>query len=261
MVFGKPEPLGANMKGIILAGGTGSRLGVLTKANNKHLLNIGPSPMIYYPIAQLLANEITDICIVSGLHHLGNVVGLLGSGHKLGCEFTYKVQDEAGGIAEALNLCRHFAGNSDIAVFLGDNIFGDTLDLSFPVLGEAVLFLKQVSDPQRFGIAEVDHMKKLIDVEEKPSNPKSNLAITGAYVYTSIIWQAINNISRSARGELEITDANRWILNKYGVDTREVSGWWSDAGTPDSYRHANTMVWDNLDKTMTQTIDKMMESN
>ena len=249
------------MKGIILAGGTGSRLGALSKVTNKHLLPLGPAIMVYYPIAQLISNNITDICIVSGLHHLGNVVGLLGSGHKFGCEFTYKVQDEAGGIAEALNLCKNFAGYDDISVFLGDNIFGNKLDLSSSNIGSAVLFLKQVSDPNRFGIAEVDHMKKLIDIEEKPSNPKSNLAVTGAYVYSKEIWGAISQISRSSRGELEITDANRWLLKHFGIETREVIGWWSDAGTPESFKKANQMSWDNLDETINNTVAKMMLVN
>jgi glucose-1-phosphate thymidylyltransferase len=247
-------------KGIVLAGGTGSRLGPLSRVTNKHLLPVGPVPMIYYPIAQLLCNNIREICIVSGLFHLGSVVSLLGSGSRFNCEFTYKVQDEAGGIAEALNLCRHFAGLDSIAVFLGDNIFGNVLDLNIDKrLADATLFLKKVPDPHRFGIAEVDHMKKLIDVEEKPENPKSNLAITGAYLYSSKIWKAIDSIERSARGELEISDANKWILRNGVVLTKDVEGWWSDAGTQDSYKKSNSVVWDSLDEHMAEVLDKMMK--
>lgn len=247
-------------KGIVLAGGTGSRLGPLSKVTNKHLLPVGPVPMIYYPIAQLLCNNIKDICIVSGLFHLGSVVSLLGSGSKFGCEFTYKVQDEAGGIAEALNLCKNFAGLNDIAVFLGDNIFGNMLNLNIgKKLVDAILFLKKVPDPHRFGIAEVDHMKKLIDIEEKPENPKSNLAITGAYLYSSKIWKAIYSIERSTRGELEISNANKWILKNGVVLTEDVEGWWSDAGTQDSYKKSNNAVWDNLDEHMINMLDKMMK--
>jgi glucose-1-phosphate thymidylyltransferase len=214
--------------------------------------------MIYYPIAQLLCNGIKEICIVSGLFHLGSVVSLLGSGSRFGCEFTYKVQDEAGGIAEALNLCRNFSGDEDIMVFLGDNIFGNVLS---PSKGDvdALFYLKQVPDPHRFGIAEVDHMKKLIDIEEKPDNPKSNMAVTGAYVYSPLVWQAIDSITRSARGELEISDANKWIIQNGIATTLEVDGWWSDAGTQDSYKKSNQAVWDSLDEQMTKTINDMMK--
>jgi len=247
-------------RGIILAGGTGSRLGPLSKVTNKHLLPVGPVPMIYYPIAQLICNNIREICIVSGLFHLGSVVSLLGSGSRFGCEFTYKVQDEAGGIAEALNLCRQFAGLSSIAVFLGDNIFGNKLDLTVDKrLSDAVLFLKKVPDPHRFGIAEVDHMKKLIDVEEKPENPKSNLAITGAYLYSSKIWDAIDSIERSVRGELEISDANKWILRNGTVLTKSVEGWWSDAGTQESYKKSNLAIWNNLDEQMEEVLNSIMK--
>jgi glucose-1-phosphate thymidylyltransferase len=201
--------------------------------------------MIFHPISQMLLNGITDICVVSGLFHLGSVVELLGSGTRYSCSFTYKVQDAAGGIAEALMLCRGFAGDEDIAVILGDNIFGDLLDFQTPTRG-AVLYLKQVPDPHHFGVAEVDHMKRLVDVEEKPENPKSDLAVTGAYLYSPAIWDACGRIGRSARGELEISDANKEMIRNGIVDTSELRGWWSDAGTQDSYRKTNREVWDNL---------------
>jgi glucose-1-phosphate thymidylyltransferase len=233
-------------KGIILAGGTGSRLGSLSKVVGKHLLPIGPAPMIFHPISQLLENNIQDICIVSGLMHLGLLVETLGSGSKWDCSFTYKVQDVAGGIAEALMLCKNFANNENIVVLLGDNIFGNILDLSLPEFAQARLFLKKVSDPERFGIAEVDHLKRLIDIEEKPENPKSNLAITGAYIYSSAIWDALLKIKRSLRGELEISDANKILLKDNIVDTLEIFTWWSDAGTQTSFKSANNDVWNNL---------------
>jgi len=256
------------MKGIILAGGTGSRLGPLSKVTNKHLLPVGAVPMIYHPLSQLLCNGITDICIVSGLFHLGSVVSLLGSGSRFGCQFTYKVQDEAGGIAEALNLCKNFAGDEDIMVFLGDNIFGEVLRVEefYPTSREAdvlppdgMFFIKQVPDPQRFGVAEVDHLKKLVDIEEKPENPKSNMAVTGAYIYSFRIWDAIKSITRSARGELEISDANRWLIQNGTIITSELTGWWSDAGTQESYRKANAMVWDNLDLVLVKKLEEMMK--
>lgn len=248
-------------KGIILAGGSGTRLGSLSKVTNKHLLPVGQVPMIYHPISQLLCNDIRDICVVSGLHHLGSVVSLLGSGTNFNCSFTYKVQNASGGIAEALNLCRGFANNEPTAVFLGDNIFGDVLDLSIPANYNAVFFLKQVEDPDRFGVAEVDHLKILVNIEEKPENPKSNLAVTGAYIYDSNIWSAIDKISRSERGELEISDANKIIINEGTVCTHELNGWWSDAGTIESLRKANQHVWDKLDQKLYNKLDEMIQCN
>lgn len=245
-------------KGIILAGGTGSRLGSLSKVTNKHLLPLGLVPLIYHPISQMLYNNIKEICIVSGLNHLGSVVSLLGSGKKFGCSFTYKVQDEAGGIAEALSLCKTFVNNDAIAVILGDNLFGEPLIFDIPEESNAVLFLKQVRDPNRFGVAEVDHLKKLIDIEEKPENPKSNLAVTGAYIYDSLVWESIKNINRSERGELEISDVNKYIIKNGNVDTKEISGWWSDAGTQESYLQANRDVWVNLSATLNNIIENMM---
>jgi len=248
------------MKGIILAGGTGSRLGSLSKVTNKHLLPVWKSPMLFYPLSQLLENGITEICIVSGLFHLGSVVELLGSGKRFGCNFTYKVQDTAGGIAEALMLCKDFAGQDDIAVILGDNIFGDLLDFHTKTPGRCMLYLKKVTDPSRFGVAEVDHMKCLIDIEEKPNNPKSDLAVTGAYLYSSAVWDAISKIRRSIRGELEISDANRTLVRDGIVDTFEIGGWWSDAGTQESLFKANVEVKDNLCPVLISRIDKMAKS-
>ncbi len=248
------------MKGIILAGGTGSRLGPLSKVTNKHLLGVGSFPMIFYPLCQLLENNITDICIVSGLYHLDKVVNLLGSGSKLGCSFTYKVQDGAGGIAEALNLCKNFSEKDNISVVLGDNIFGEVLNLSLNSGFDAKFFLKQVPDPERFGTAEVDHLKRLIDIEEKPKNPKSNLAVTGMYIYSKSIWDAIDSIERSARGELEISDANKVILSRGAVETEELLCWWSDAGTPESLKHANENVWTKLSKPIFDRLHNMAEN-
>jgi glucose-1-phosphate thymidylyltransferase len=249
------------MKGIVLAGGTGSRLGALSRVTNKHLLPVGSVPMIYHPIAQLIENGIHAICVVSGLFHLGSVVELLGSGSRFGCRFTYQVQDEAGGIAEALSLCRDFAGTEDVAVFLGDNIFGEVLDLSLPKGADAKFFLKKVPDPERFGVAEVDHMKRLVDIEEKPDSPKSDLAVTGAYVYSYVIWRAVDSIGRSARGELEISDANRVIMQRGSICAADVEGWWSDAGTQSSYRRANAEVWDAVDERLAHRLDIMALSS
>lgn len=248
-------------KGIILAGGTGSRLGPLTKHINKHCLPCGFCPMIYHPISQMLYNGINEICIVSGLHHLSSVVSLLGSGSKFGCSFTYKVQDEAGGIAEALYLCKNFSGDDNIVVLLGDNIFGCPLNFDIPENTNAVFFIKEVQDPSRFGVAEVDHLKKLIDIEEKPSNPKSNLAVTGAYLYDKLIWEAIDNINRSERNELEISDANKYILRIGQVIAQEIDCWWSDAGTHESYIKVNKDIWNgSIEKSLDCVIEKMIKS-
>lgn len=245
------------MRGIILAGGTGSRLGPLSRVTNKHLLPVGSVPMIFYPISQMLENNIVDICIVSGLFHLGSVVELLGSGSRFSCNFTYKVQDKAGGIAEALLLCKDFSKSDDVSVILGDNIFSDVLDLSLNKDYNTKFFLKEVKDPERFGVAEVDHMKKLIDIEEKPKNPKSNLAVTGAYVYSKDVWDACQKIKRSRRGELEISDVNKQLISQGKVDIKEIAGWWSDAGTQDSFRKANAEIWENLCSKLSKRIEKM----
>jgi glucose-1-phosphate thymidylyltransferase len=234
------------MKGIVLAGGNGSRLRPMTLGTNKHILPVGTSPMIYHPISQLVANGITEICIVSGINHLGSVVELLGSGERFGASFSYKVQENPGGIAEALGLCRNFAGIESIAVFLGDNIFENKLNLQLGNGNDAKLFLKEVDNPEAFGVAEVDHLKRLIDIQEKPEEPKSNCAVTGAYIYSPRMWDFIRMIDVSERGELEITDLNKMILRNGKVATEDVVGWWQDAGSLNSYRKANDLVYSSL---------------
>ena len=247
-------------KGIILAGGTGSRLGPLTRYINKHCLPCGTAPMIFYPLSQMIYNNIEEICVVSGLHHLSTIVTLLGSGKRFGCNFTYKVQDEAGGIAEAISLCRNFSGNDPIVVILGDNIFGEPINFEIFESFDVVLFLKNVPDPHRFGVAEVDHLKKLIDIEEKPSNPKSNLAITGMYIYSSYVWEIIKKVKRSERGELEISDVNKLIIKDRQIFTSEIDGWWSDAGTMESFTKVNKEIWENLSTDIATIIEKMINS-
>lgn len=242
------------MKGIVLAGGNGSRLRPMTLSTNKHILPVGTSPMIYHPISQLIANGITEICIVSGTHHLGSVVELLGSGDRFGASFSYKVQDKPGGIAEALSLCRNFAGIESIAVFLGDNIFGEKLNLTLGNGVDARLYLKEVDNPEAFGVAEVDHLKRLIDIQEKPEEPKSNFAVTGVYVYSPRMWDFIRMINVSDRGELEITDLNRMLLKNGKIMTEDVNCWWQDAGSLGSYKKANDLTYDNLSKELMDLI-------
>ncbi|MCF7810744.1 NTP transferase domain-containing protein [bacterium] len=238
------------MKGVILAGGTGSRLYPLTKVTNKHLLPIGNKPMIYHPIEKLIEAGITEILIVTGVEHMGHVVGLLGSGKDFNCRFTYKVQDEAGGIAQALGLAENFAHGDRIAVILGDNIFEDSLvhfikDYALQG-GGAKIILCRVPEPHRFGVAELDG-EKIISIEEKPKKPKSNWAVTGVYFYDSEVFDIIKTLKPSGRGELEITDVNNDYIRKNSLTFGLFKGWWTDAGTFESLRKADKM-FEHIDR-------------
>lgn len=235
------------MKGIVLAGGTGSRLFPLTKVTNKHLLPVGDKPMIYYPIEKLLEVGIEEILIVTGTDHMGDVVNLLGSGKDFGCRFTYKVQDEAGGIAQALGLAENFAGDDPVVVILGDNIFEHSLGEAMEnYAGEgAQILIQEVHDPQRYGVAELDG-DKVISIEEKPSDPKSNYAVTGIYFFDSSVYECIKTLKPSGRGELEITDVNNYYIKKGLMKSTVLNGWWTDAGTHESLRHANKLVQKNV---------------
>ena len=231
------------MKGIILAGGTGSRLYPLTKVTNKHLLPIGNKPMIYHPIEKLTEIGIEEILIVTGTEHMGAVVNLLGSGKDFGCRFTYKVQDEAGGIAQALGLAENFAGDEPIVVILGDNIFETSLKKAKENYNGhgAQILIKEVPDPKRYGVAELDG-EQVLSVEEKPDNPKSNYAVTGIYFYDPKVFNCIKTLKPSGRGELEITDVNNFYIQKGEMKSCKMEGWWTDAGTPESYKVANELV-------------------
>lgn len=231
------------MKGIILAGGTGSRLYPLTKVTNKHLLPIGDQPMIYHPIKKLIEVGIEEILIVTGTEHMGDVVNLLGSGKDFECRFTYKVQDEAGGIAQALGLAENFAGNDTVVVILGDNIFEHSLQKavdSYKGEGSQIL-IQEVEDPERYGVAELEG-EKVVSIQEKPQNPKSNYAVTGIYFYDSKVFECIKTLKPSGRGELEITDVNNYYIKNGQMKSSMLEGWWTDAGTPESYKQANKLV-------------------
>lgn len=234
-----------SLRGVVLAGGTGSRLRPLTKVTNKHLLPVGPKPMIYYPIEKLVGIGIEEILIVTGVEHMGSVVGSLGSGREFGCRFTYKVQDEAGGIAQALGLAENFANGQSLAVILGDNIFQSNLKTHAERFlsqgGGARLLLKQVSDPHRFGVADIRD-GKVLGIEEKPRQPKSNFAITGIYFYDGEVFDVVRMLRPSGRGELEITDVNNWYIRKERLACDFLEGWWTDAGTFDSLVRANDLV-------------------
>jgi glucose-1-phosphate thymidylyltransferase len=234
-----------SLRGVVLAGGTGSRLRPLTKVTNKHLLPVGQKPMIYYPIEKLTGIGIEEILIVTGIEHMGDVVGLLGSGREFGCRFTYKVQDEAGGIAQALGLAENFANGQPVAVILGDNIFQANLKVHAERFVEqnegARLLLKQVPDPERFGVAEICDGKVLC-IEEKPKKPKSNYAITGIYFYDGGVFDIIRTLKPSGRGELEITDVNNSYIRTGQLGCDLLEGWWTDAGTFESLVRASELV-------------------
>jgi glucose-1-phosphate thymidylyltransferase len=233
------------MRGIILAGGKGSRLGELTKVTNKHLLPVGPIPMVYHPLKKLIGAGIKDILLVSGTEHMGDFVELLGSGKAHGCSLTYRVQDEAGGIAQALGLAELFARDCRSVVILGDNIFGSPLDSLVRAADAhpdwAWIALKQVPDPGRYGVAEMEG-NQVIRIEEKPQQPKSDFAVAGIYIYPPDVFHVIKTLKPSARGELEITDVNTYYLKAGRLGAGFLDDYWTDAGTLESLAHANRLV-------------------
>ncbi|MCP3966176.1 MAG: NTP transferase domain-containing protein [Lentisphaerae bacterium] len=232
-----------NLKGIILAGGTASRLMPLTKVTNKHLLPVGRIPMIYHSINKLQSAGIEEILIVTGVNHMGDVVSLLGSGKDFNCKFTYKVQDEAGGIAQALALAENFAGSDPVAVILGDNIFEDPMSNYLKDFdGEgAHIILKEVHDPQRFGVAEIKG-KNVVNIEEKPQSPRTNMAVTGIYFYDAEVYNIIRKLKPSARGEYEISDVNNHYIESNKMSYSNMQGWWSDAGTFESLEKVQKLI-------------------
>lgn len=234
------------IKGVVLAGGTGSRLFPLTKVTNKHLLPVGRKPMIYYPIEKLIEAGIEEILIVTGTEHMGAVVSLLGSGSGFNCRFTYKVQDEAGGIAQALGLAENFVGGDKLCVILGDNVFSDSIASAVQVFsqapaGRAFVMLKQVPDPKRFGVAELAD-GRIVGIVEKPTEPKSDLAVIGVYMYGPEVFDIVRTLRPSGRGELEISEVNQHYVERRAMGYSVLSGWWTDAGTFESLQKANELV-------------------
>jgi glucose-1-phosphate thymidylyltransferase len=234
-----------SMHGVILAGGKGTRLGELTKVTNKHLLPVGPYPMVYHPLKKMVGASLREILLVSGTEHMGDFVELLGSGRQHSCNLTYRVQDEAGGIAQALGLAEQFCRDVRCLVILGDNIFLDPLH---DLLAEADkrpkdawIALKQVPDPQRYGVAEL-RGQDVLSIEEKPKRPKSDFAVAGIYVYPSDVFSVIKTLKPSKRGELEITDVNNHYLRQGRLGSSVLAGYWTDAGTLESLAHANSLV-------------------
>lgn len=268
------------MKGVILAGGNGTRMLPLTRICSKHLLPVGNKPMLQHSVDKLVEAGIDEIMIVTGGEHLGGIAEFLGSGKDFGCNFTFRVQDRAGGIAEALGLAKNFVGNDSMCILLGDNMFEESLkpmvDFYLDTKEDCLLVVKEVSDPKRFGVAEVrlryglstprvntvkdmqeiretlcggskNGIPYVVGIEEKPENPKSNFAVTGIYFYDSSVFDIVKTLKPSGRGELEITDVNNNYINTENAAGYFLDGWWTDAGTLESYRRANELVWKRTD--------------
>lgn len=230
------------MKGVILAGGLGTRLYPLTHVTNKHLLPVFDKPMIYYPIETLVRAGIKDILIVTSGPHVGDFLGVLKNGHELGIEhLEYAYQEKPdGGISDALSLAQSFADEQSLCVILGDNTTDADISESVKNFSDgAMVFLRQVEDPQRFGVPVFDENRKILKIEEKPSDPKSDMAVTGLYIYDNKVFEYIRQIKPSDRGQLEITDLNNIYIEKGKLDWAELQGFWSDAGTFDSLFYAN----------------------
>jgi glucose-1-phosphate thymidylyltransferase len=231
------------MKGIILAGGNGRRLSPLTEVTNKHLLPVYDRPMIYYPLETLKQAGISEILIVTGKEYAGGFLKLLGSGRSIGCKFTFEVQEDALGIAHALGLAEEFVDGQSCAVILGDNIFEDDMGPFIKTYSGngAQVFLKETPDSKRFGVAELRD-GRVIGIEEKPTNPKSNYAVTGLYLYDSQVFNVIRTLKPSGRGELEITDVNNHYVKENTMSASILKGDWTDCGTFESLYHANTIA-------------------
>lgn len=234
------------MKGVVLAGGLGSRLLPMTRVTNKHLLPVYDRPMIYYPIQQLVESGISDILIVTGGDHAGDFLKLLRNGQDFGLEhLRYAYQEGEGGIAQALLLAEHHAAGEPIVVILGDNIFQQPLAPAVTAFRKqptgAQLLLKRVHDPERFGVATVDG-DRVTHIVEKPAEPVSDLAVTGCYMYDERVFDVIRSLEPSARGELEITDVNSRYLAWGDLRHRMIDGWWTDAGTVQSLHRAAGLV-------------------
>jgi glucose-1-phosphate thymidylyltransferase len=234
------------MKGVILAGGLGTRLYPLTKITNKHLLPVHDKPMIYYPLCTLINAGIRDILIVTGGSDAGDFLRLLGNGNEFGLQhINYTYQEGEGGIAAALSLAEFFANKEKICVILGDNIIETNILTAVKAFEKqergAKIMLKEVPDPHRFGVAEIDG-GKIVRIEEKPKAPRSKYAVIGIYMYDSAVFDIIKTLKPSARGELEITDVNNEYIRQSNLTFEILQGWWTDAGTFESLLRASNLV-------------------
>ena len=234
------------MKGVVLAGGLGTRLRPLTAVTNKHLLPVYNQPMIYYPIQTLVNAGIADIMVVTGGSSAGDFLRLLGNGKAFGLKhLNYTYQEGEGGIADALSLVEHFAADSPVCVVLGDNIIEGNINsavASYRAQGSgAKILLKKVPKPQRFGVPQLDG-RRVVRIEEKPANPQSQYAVIGIYMYDNNVYDIIRTLKPSGRGELEITDVNNAYIERGAMTWEELEGWWTDAGTFESLLHASNLV-------------------
>jgi glucose-1-phosphate thymidylyltransferase len=231
------------MKGIILAGGKATRLRPLTKITSKQLLPIYNKPMIFYPIETLVKAGIKDILIIIAPDYAGHFLNLLGSGKDFGAKFSYEIQDEARGLAEAFTIGENFIGRDNVTMILGDNIFDYDFSGSIKNFsGGAKIFAKQVDDPERFGVVEFDDEHKVLSIVEKPSEPKSDYAVVGMYIYDNKVINYAKNLAPSARGEIEITDINNLYKESGELTVDIIEGMWEDAGTFDSLLRANNLM-------------------
>jgi glucose-1-phosphate thymidylyltransferase len=233
------------MKGIILAGGSGSRLHPLTVAVNKHLLPVGGKPMVLRCLEKLTEGGIEEVAIVTNPEYVSNFSALLKSGSGYGCDVTYKVQDEAGGIAQALSLCENFVGDDNCTVLLGDNMFEDSITEDIETFEhDCKLFFKHVPDGHRYGVGKFEEGIGLYEILEKPKDVTSAFAATGIYMYSPSVFDLIKEVKPSYRNELEITSVNNMYLHsKYNLTYKFLDGWWTDAGTMESYERANEYAY------------------
>ena len=240
------------MKGVLICGGSGTRLAPLTDITNKSLLPVYDKLLIHYPLQVLLDAGIKEIAVVTGTEHMDQIADYLGSGSEFGCEFTFKVQEKPGGIAQALGLAEDFADGDDICAILGDNVYFDDLSNHIKAFEKGGhVFLKEVEDPHRFGVATLETSNEqrvtsnIVAVEEKPQNPQSNLAITGCYVYDNSCFEFIRTMKPSPRGEMEITDVTKWYLEQGSLTATTLEKNWIDAGTFESLFQAAALVREN----------------
>ena len=239
------------MRGIILSGGNGTRLRPCTKVTSKQLLPVYNRPMIYYPLNTLIKAGIKEILIIVAPQNAGDYLKLLGSGREFGVKFTYEIQDKADGLAQAFIIGENFIDQEDVCMILGDNIFEDdfTAEISGFKSG-AKIFATEVSDPERFGVVEFDNEMKVVSIEEKPLKAKSNYCVTGLYIYDNRVVEVAKNLKPSERGELEITDINRWYLENNELDVAKFKGAWLDAGTFESLAEAQELARTKLQDKM-----------
>ncbi len=248
-----------SMKGVLICGGSGTRLKPLTEITNKSLLPVYDKPLILYPLQVLLDAGMKEIAVISGSEHVDQMAGFLGSGERFGCEFSYRVQDKANGIAQALGLAENFVGGDSVCAILGDNIYFDDLSSRIQSFTKgAHLFLKEVEDPERFGVAEIKG-ETVVSIEEKPKKPKTNMAVTGCYVYDERCFDIIRNLKPSARGEYEISDVSAWYAERGLAKATTLQKEWVDAGTFDSlFRAADLVRRHRIDTVVKKVTDKIM---